>query len=451
MIPFKTTSFRRKHKCLRFCTWSVLLPVFYIVAGILYTGLNASSQTNFITEYLLDRDTVEVPFEYKDHQIIVHGQVDDREGLTFLLDTGASSPVFNKTLGLNGTHIKDTLIQEAEGVTPAESVWLSDLKLGVKENSVHVHNIAVLIADLSRMEKILGHRIDGIVGISFLAGYVTEIDYGARLLHFSKEPKKSLIGKHADDQRLFLFDLINANPLKLASCVMVNGQLHFKYDYNFLLDTGFGGYLSVAQSAGLEAGLYRPDTPRIPSTNYSVSRIFQSNKIRASYLTLGSINLSNKVISIDYRNNDSYGQTGIVGNRFLQNYRVTLDYPRHKLWLERATDHEEMDEAEKPSLGFSVRADGRTLKVERVQINSPAQLAGIHPGDTILTIDGKDIDPLHTASALNMLALPGKNVVLEIKKGADPNFGTSPGRHTVSLTPICPLDWKYASESNGKH
>ncbi len=412
----------------------------------------AGAQINFLTEYLLDRDIVEVPFDYKDHQIIVHGQVDDREGLVFLLDTGASSPVLNKSLGVNGTHIKDTVIQEAEGITPAESVWLSDLRLGEKENSVHVHNIAVLIADLSRMEKFLGHRIDGIVGITFLAGYVTNIDYTGHLLHFSKELSKSEASRHADEQKLFSFGLTDTNPLKVSSCVLLAGQLHTKYDYYFLLDTGFGGYLSVAQSAGLEAGLFKPDTPRIPTTNYSVSRIFQSNKIRANYLMLGSINLSNKVISIDYRNNDAYGQTGIVGNRFLQNYRVTLDYPHRKLWLERATEHDELDDAEKPSLGISVRADGHTIKVERVQANSPAQQSGIRAGDTIISIDGKEIDPEHTASALNMLAIPGKSITLGIKQGADPNFGTSAGLHTVSLKPSSPLDWKAAvSEQDIKH
>lgn len=441
------------HKCPHHVPHSkrIALNAVSIFIVLLLSFSCAWAQTNFISEYLLDRDTVEVPFEYKDHQIMVHGQVDDREALTFLLDTGASSPVLNKTLGINGTHIKDTVIQEAEGQTLSESVWISDIRLGNKENSVHVHNIAALIADLSNMEKVLGHRIDGIVGISFLAGYVTEINYNAQKLIVSKSLPRSLEGKHPDDQKLFRFNLIDSNPLKIASCVMIGGQLHSKYDYNFLLDTGFGGYLSVAQSAGLEAGLYKSDTPQIPTTNYSVSRMFRSNKIRANYLTLGAINLSNRVISIDFRNNDAYGQTGIVGNRFLQNYRVTLDYPRRKLWLERVTDHEESDEAEKPSLGFSVRADGRTLKVDSVQNNSPAQQGGIHPGDSILSINGKEFDPQHTALSLNRLVLPEKKVVLEIKQGADPNFGTS-GVRTLTLIPLCPLDWKPPPAlSNEKH
>src|SRR5258708_1994464 len=76
----------------RLTNWRVALPLLCVAAGLLTSFSNASSQTNFITEYLIDRDIIEVPFEYKNHQIIVQGQVDNREGLTFILDTGASSP-----------------------------------------------------------------------------------------------------------------------------------------------------------------------------------------------------------------------------------------------------------------------------------------------------------------------------------------------------------------------
>src|SRR5262249_27296208 len=154
-----------------------------------------------------------------------------------------------------------------------------------------------------------------------------------------------------------------------------------------LLDTGFGGYISVAQSAAQQSGLLSDRTPRIPGSNYSFSHQFRSDKIRASYLMLGEINLSNRVVQIDVRNNDSFGQTGIVGNRLLQNYRLTIDFPRKKLWMERVTTREEPDETDKLSYGLTLRTDGGMIRVAKVGRYSPADRAGLQVGDVLNAID----------------------------------------------------------------
>lgn len=413
-----------------------------ITMFLLAANTPAHAQAKFITEYQLDRDVIEVPFEYKNHQIIVRGEAEDKKDLTFLFDTGASSPVLEKSLGLTGTHIKDTVIQEAEGVTAAESIWLSKMALNGKEGSTRVTNIAVLLTDLSQMSRLLGVKIDGIVGITYMAGYVTEIDYARRVLRFFDSRRVALSGRKPDNQRTFLFDLSPANPTRVAPSVLLSGKLHEKYDYSFLLDSGYGGYISVAQAAAQESGLFKEGTPRIPSTSYSVSRRFVTNKIRAGFLMLGEVNLSGRIISVDVRNNDTYGQTGIVGNRFLQNYRVILDYQRHKLWLERVTEKEEPDEAEKPSLGITVRADGNSIRVEKIAKNSPAQRAGLRPGDMIVSVNGQSLATLSTAQALNLLASPQGRTTLALVRGVDPNLGTPGEPLNLTLDPSSPLDWK---------
>jgi predicted aspartyl protease len=405
-------------------------------------GRTAEAQeTRFISEYRLDRDTVDIPFEYKSHEIIVHGEADGKKDLTFVFDTGATSPVLDKALGLTGMHISDNIVQEAEGKTAAEAVWFDDLRIGDKDGSASVHNIAVLLTNLSQMSRLLGRKIDGVIGISFMAGFVVEIDYEKHILHFYSARNFTIADKKPDNQRTFLFDLAPANARPL-SCMLIHGKLHPEYDYDFLLDTGFGGYVSVAQAAAQESGLFKPDTPRVPGTSYGVSRSFESNKIRAKYLMLGNINLSGRIISVDVRNNDAYGQTGIVGNRLLQNYLLILDYPRRKLWLERRTEKEEPDEAEKLSLGLSIRADGRTIRVERVGKNSPAEHAGVRPGDTILSINGRSLDTLTTVQALNLLASPQGATTLTLARRVDPNLGTRGESVTFILEPQCPLDWK---------
>jgi predicted aspartyl protease len=420
-----------------FC-WLALL----ILSGGVAQPAAAQIKPKFLTEYRLDRNTITLPFTYRNNQIIVRGQADDKKDLTFLFDTGASLSVMDKELNLKGEHIADAQFREAEGITKAQAIWLNDMILIGEEGGIHVHNVAVFLADLSQISRLLGMKIDGVIGSAFMAGFVTEIDYAKSVIKFHHSKTYTVAGRKPDNQRTFLFDLKLTNPLQPGGTVTVSGKLHDKYDYDFLLDTGFGGYASVAQSAAQEAGLFTPQTPRVPTTSFSVTRRFQSYKIRAAYLMLGNINLSGRVIQVDVRNNDAYGQFGIVGNRFLQNYRVILDHPRLKLWLERATEKEETDDAEKPSLGLSIRADGRSIKVERVTRNSPAQRGGVRPGDMIVSINGQETAALNAAQVANLLAIPKGETKLSLTRGIDPNFGTRGEPLTVTLTPSSPLDWK---------
>jgi hypothetical protein len=415
--------------------------------GVLFLALvamptAAQNKPQFITQYRLDRQTITIPFEYRQNQIVVRGQADDKKDLTFLFDTGASIPVLDKSLGITGTHIADGQFREAEGVTKAEAIWLNDMILIGEEGGVHVHNLAVFLTDLSQVSRLLGIKIHGVLGAAFMSGYVTEIDYTRRVIKLHDQRTYTVAGRKPDNQKTFLFDLKLTNPLQPGGCVMVSGKLHSKYDYDFLLDTGFGGYLSVANSAAQEAGMLTAQTPRVPTVNFSVTRRFQTNKIRAPFLMLGEVNLSGRVVQVDMRNNDSYGQMGIVGNRFLQNYRFILDHPRRKLWLERVTEKDDLDEAEKPTLGLSIRADGKTIKVERVTRNSPAQRGGIRPGDQIVSINGQNTDVLSAAQVANLLALPRGEMKLALTRGVDPNLGTRGAPLNLILTPSSPLDWK---------
>ncbi|MCS6776093.1 MAG: PDZ domain-containing protein [Chloroherpetonaceae bacterium] len=405
------------------------------------SGVQAQIKPAFQTEYRLERPTITIPFEYRQNQIVVRGQANDRKDLVFLFDTGASIPVMEKSLGLTGSHIADAQFREAEGITRAQAIWLDDIFLFGEEGAAHVHNIAVFLADLSQISRLLNLKIDGVLGASFMAGYVTEIDYARRVIRLHSQRTYTVMGRKPDNQRTFLFNLKPTNPLQPGGTMTIEGQLHPKYDYEFLLDTGFGGYLSVAHSAAREAGLIDDRTPRVPIVNYSVTRRFQSLKIRASYLTVGAINLSGRVIQVDLRNNDVYGQIGIIGNRMLQNYRITMDFPRLKLWMERVTEKEEPDEAERPTLGLTIRADGRSIRVERVARYSPAQRGGVRPGDAIVAINGVDTATMDLSQVTGLLTTPRGETVLSLQRGVDPNFGTRGAPFTVTLRPASPLDW----------
>jgi predicted aspartyl protease len=418
--------------------WIVLLVACSILSG----GVAARAQVRVKTEWRLDRDIVEIPFEYQEHQIVLKVQSGGHKDLTFLFDSGASAPVIDKELQLPTSHLGDASIQEAEGMTAAEAVWVDELKLGPDNSAVMVDNIPSLVTDLSQLSRLLGRHIDGIIGISFMYGFVVEIDYDRHILKFHSPRDFNLEQRKPDNERTFLFDLTPSNPHRPISTVLVHGLLHPKYEYDMLLDTGFGGYVGIDHLAAEEAGMIHADTPRVSTTSYSVSHRFTSDKIKAPFLMLGEINLSGKIVSIDHRNKEVISQTGIVGNRFLQNYHLTLDYQHKKLFLERTTTVEEQDEAEKPSFGIVIRSDGKTIKIDHVKPNSPAHEAGIRSGDMILSLNGQPCSSMSTAEVANVLAAAKSQTQFVLRRGVDPNLGTGGDEYVLSLTPTSPFDWQ---------
>jgi predicted aspartyl protease len=409
-------------------------------AILLISTAAARAQSRLLTEFDMDAPSVEVPFVYTQHQIVIKGQANGKKDLTLLFDTGASAPVFDASLGVQGLNFPDRVVQEADGLSSARSLLLDDIGIGQDGQMVHARNIGVLISDMSQVSKVLGRKIDGIVGLSFMSGYVIEIDYAKKALRFMSPRRFTVADRKPDNQSSFLLPLVDSDPKHGISNVLVSGALVSDYEYDFILDTGFGGYVSVARSAAELSGLLKNETPRIPAESLSVSHRFHSDKIRASYLMLGAINLSNRVIQVDTRNGDSYGQSGIIGNRLLQNYRLILDYPRRKLWLERATTKEEADDTAKPILGLTVRADGSVIRVVRVAPASPAAHAGVHDGDAIVRLDGLSVEDIGITTALAVLASPdGPTDVVLKRDGA--SAGENQESISVKIVPASPLDW----------
>ncbi len=416
---------------------TALLLLFVWGAGAVFSA-SASAQTpRFVTEYRLDRETVEVPFEYRNHLILIKGQINDRKDLTLLFDTGATSLVLDKALGISGTHIADTQFQEAEGMTKAEAVWIDRVSTGAEGSAVQVRNVSTLLTDLSQMSRLLDRPLDGVFGMSCMAGYTVEIDYQKKKLRFLPSRVYTVAGRKPDNKTTFLFDLKPVNAKAQISTFTLSGLLHTEYDQDFLVDSGYAGFLTVGGIAAQTSGILKPDTPRVSAFAYSVSRKFQTLKIRTPFLKLGPLDLSGRVIAVDYRNNDAYGQFGIAGNRLWQNFSLTFDFQRKKLWIERrvSKDQEELDEAEHPSLGITIRTDGLTVLLETVPPNSPASKRGLRPGDRLLSIDGVPTDRLTTAQVANLLANPKKETRLRC---AD-KFGNE---HEAAVPATSPLDWQ---------
>ena len=212
-------------------------------------------------------------------------------------------------------------------------------------------------------------------------------------------------------------------------------------DRPFVVDTGFSGFLSLKSDYAQQAGLLNAGTVRVTEMEKGLNNPFIIQKIRASRIRIGPIKLVERVVQIDPDNR--FAPNGLIGNRFLQNYRVTIDPGADSIWLKRVSDDEEHDPAARPRLGCNGGwADG-TWKVGYVAPWSPAYYAGIEPGDILLEVNGRPV--AGSADPLSFIPINNPKVVgLELSRN-----GTI---YSLWVSPSSPFTWAAPNirQSNGR-
>jgi predicted aspartyl protease len=123
---------------------------------------------------------------YRDFLIIAEGRFGCGHELeNFVLDTGVAPSVINrrvsKSLGLEPRPSAMSIMGE---VTPTESAILPEIDLG----PIRVISLPVQIEDLSRLERDLGMRVAGILGLDVLSKANFRLDYDKKRLTFENSP-----------------------------------------------------------------------------------------------------------------------------------------------------------------------------------------------------------------------------------------------------------------------
>ena len=89
-----------------------------------------------------------------------------------------------------------------------------------------------------------------------------------------------------------------------------------------------------------------------------------------------------------------------IGVKFLKNYIVTLDFQQSKIYFE----HHPLEEKEELySFGLTPVMDGNKLIVSGIFRPSPAQDAGIHKGDQIISVNNVDYSNISASQYCEIL------------------------------------------------
>lgn len=156
-----------------------------------------------------------VPFVLlRGYTIIVHGSIGSRKGLNFIIDTGAVPSVvdnrLSRRLGLESHADRVSVFTRS---VPAHRVVLPSVDVG----SIHAVGVEALTQDLSFMERMLGVRIDALIGLDVLGRTNFSIDYSANCLRFDPPPEAADVwAQMAADVDFAVVEIeLNGTPVRL--------------------------------------------------------------------------------------------------------------------------------------------------------------------------------------------------------------------------------------------
>jgi hypothetical protein len=328
----------------------------------------------------------------------------------FVLDTGALSSVVDadaaREIGLDAS---GSSVTEGAGGHARSSI-LQNVTFDIGEARLEGLHPAAL--DLRKLGETYGRRLDGIVGSELFRRFVVEIDYEQRELSLF-EPATYTGRTGAASLPLQFFD---EHPYVRASVLLPGGS---EIEGDFVIDSGSNFPLILLPSFIEAHGLRRDLPPMLMTFGRGVGGDVPLPVGRAQRLRLGGFTIERPVTSFPSEGRfGRRGKAGNIGAAVLRRFRVVFDYSRGLVTLEPNGSFADPYEFDMSGLALGSEApEYRTRKVHRVLERSPAERAGVEPGDAIIAIDGRNAEDIPLDALREMLRAPGKTFVLAIRRG----------------------------------
>jgi predicted aspartyl protease len=287
----------------------------------------AKAQVRFLRSFegkkpfAMDRgdDVHVIPFRIVRDKVMVEGRINGGSPTEFVLDTGAEQTVLSLPVARRAGVVPITYVRSAGvgevGIRGLQIGRLDSLEFG----RLKVKNLTVLIKN----PPLTGLPTNEMESFSPLAlGLSMIVDYRRHQLIIAR--------------RLPAADYDTSLPLRLYRLALVRGTLNGEHPASFVVDTG-GEVISISQaSAGLLE--WDPIRRRIPLKVYGSSGWdpdafllpgvdLQFASIRFSNIPVVVLNLRVPSVLLGFE------VGGIVGHRFLKDYRVAIDLENSLLRL----------------------------------------------------------------------------------------------------------------------
>jgi len=273
-------------------------------------------------------EAVEVPFIFEHDAILVQVRIGQHEPVTMMLDTGADPSAINLSFAQSEDFkLREVHGQIAGGGSDRPRAFLTRLEK-VELGSLPARDLEAVAFDLTKIQNRLGIQIQGVLGNNFLAGRVLQIDYPAKVLRFYRSSSALPIAK--DGQAVFPFRLDDGNIVMEG--VVINGQ-----NAKAMIDTGSNGTFALTPAAVERYGLTEAASHGRLGTSVGFKGTVQNTSGKVDRIALGPIEVASPEVVFWGKDagRDRRPWEVNIGNAFLKDYILTLDYQNKRIALRK--------------------------------------------------------------------------------------------------------------------
>lgn len=365
----------------------------FFTGALLMMSVLLSGQNQIIgLDLLNNKGQAEVPFEIEQGFIIVKIWLNGIIPLRMIFDTGAENTIiFDREI----TQILGIKFEREIPImgSDLDSVLIANIARNVKTkmdgcNTVN-RDVIVLQENTLLLREKLGTEINGIVGGSYFSNLVVKINYKKRVITFNhpvKFKKPSL-----DKYYKYPINVVGNKPYIKGDVAISNEVVH---QLNLLLDTGAA--LPFLIHTNTDTTLTLPERIMVGNVGFGLSGAIFGYRGKSKRFELGEIFFNEIVTSFqdlvlqNMQKRPNLIRNGIIGNTLLSRFIVIIDYTNQELYLRPTRKYNQDFSFDKSGITlFAVGQDLNQYYVVATIEGSPADLAGVLPGDLIVKVGRK--------------------------------------------------------------
>lgn len=398
------------------------LAIVVAVAGLLAAGYSSWAQQHGHAQvysppagpppvYDKGNSALDIPIELSSNHIYVTVTLGSGTRAQMILDTGGGASAFDPEM-VTAAGIKlGTPVRAMGAGSGTRDAWLVG---GVDYSlpGVRLSDQSVTAISFRELEATTGRRMDGVLGADFLKQFIVEIDYAGRRLHLHDPKSWSYHG--------------TGHPLALefnGPIPSVVATLNDSITARFHVDTGARMAVKASSPFVARAGLESVAEKLIEGqTGVGIGGASPQGIGRFGKLGLAGFELKEPLVNLSRDEGGAFGKSGgdgVIGGDVWRRFRLILDYPGKKMYLEPNADFGQPFNYDMS--GLAVRADslsGSSYLVSQVLAGSPAAMADFQVGDRIEALDQRAVSGMTMDAFREELRNEGRVVTLARRRGA---------------------------------
>ena len=360
-----------------------------------------------LTSVSAQKKITSIPFDLFGDHMFIKVSVDDSDPLDFIFDTGSGLTVID-----NKVAERMELIKKKVKLSKIRSKFQM-----IKHNTIAINhflmekNVNVYATDLRHLELSIGREFDGILGYDLLHHHTVRIDYDNLMLDIYDH------GDGPKEGKAIPFKLNTSIPTIEGRVVLNNEESH---DGVFFIMTGAGTTFDFNSTYATQWDVIHKTGKHY---SYPVKGIEEEETVHYEghviSFEFGDQIVEDLPIGISTAKSGIQAHkkvVGIIGNRILREFNITIDVPDKLIWIKKNSHYGEKFNINSSGIDLVMSTDMKKVIVHKVFKNSPASLAGIEVDSELVSLNGKSASEFNLPDIKTILRRSGESADLVFMK-----------------------------------